>query len=308
MKKKSTFVIRIIASVVLVLLMIGDFAVIKSLRINDAQIRESESDGNVKKTEQLPPDFDSLMNDVPKGFRNQLEQLLENQPQDGYTPEETAAVKKFYSESAFIGDSLLVAFRLYLQKKDPKGYFAKSTMLCAYSFSTRAALKPVTEENIHPLYKGKKYPVWESVKKSGAKRVFIMFWANEIPGGNVEKANSNLEKMVQKIRNECPGIEIYIISPCYLYKNTKKKTNYLNNENLYALTLSRREFCKKNNAGYVEVSKYIGNEKDGLYEKYTSDWYVHVNDAAYDIWKQVFIDYALGREAVIETNEKSGKK
>ena len=61
MKKKSTFVIRIIASVVLVLLLIGDFAVIKSLRINDAQIRESESDGNVKKTEQLPPDFDSLM-------------------------------------------------------------------------------------------------------------------------------------------------------------------------------------------------------------------------------------------------------
>ena len=51
MKKKSTFVIRIIASVVLVLLLIGDFAVIKSLRINDAQIRESESDGNVKKTE-----------------------------------------------------------------------------------------------------------------------------------------------------------------------------------------------------------------------------------------------------------------
>ena len=254
----------------------------------------------------LPSDLNKVSEGLPDGFRAQLEQSLRASGEEsgekggsgGYSAEELKVIRKYYSESAFLGDSLLIMYRQYLQKHDPDSIFTKSTMLCAYSFSTRAALRPVTPKSIHPFYRGKKQPVWESLRKSGKKRVFIIFWANEIPDANIENANTNLERMVAKIREACPGIEIHIVSPCYMYKDTPRtsKTDHINNPNLHALALSRKEFCRTHDAGYVEVSKYLGNEKDGLYERYTSDKFVHLNDAAYDIWVQVFSDYALGRE------------
>ena len=298
--KTNTLIARLSVIVAFLIVLCGNFAVLIHYQPIGLQTVSNERPADNKV---LPADISAVTKDLPTGFREQLEQSLQNKPKTGYSDEEKAAINKFYSESAFVGDSLLVAYRQYLQKNDPDGYFAKSTILCAFSYSTRAVLKPVTPDSLHPFYKGKKRQVWDAIKEAKSKRVFIIFWANEIPDANIQKANKNLEKVVSKLRAECPGIEIYIISPCYMYKNTYRtdKTDHINNPNLHALALSRKEFCLKNSAGYVEVSKYLGNEKDGLYEKYTSDKFVHVNNAAYDIWKQVFIDYALGREPDIKT-------
>jgi|GEM_PF-1690124 len=245
-------------------------------------------------------DLSTITDGLPASYRSQIEQYAAQPPAEGFTPEELAAITRFYSESAFVGDSLLIGFRSYLQKHDRDACFVKSTMLASYSYSTKSALKNVSEDSIHPIYKGMQRQVWDSLKMSGAKRVFLMFWANEIPRGKIDLSRSYLEKLVKRIRQECPGIEIYIVSPCHRFNDPDDKPKYLTNKNFSLLAASQKEFCELNGAGYVEVSKYIGNETEGIFPEYTFDKYVHINDDAYDIWKQVFSEYALGQVAVID--------
>ncbi len=304
MKRNRQFVIRLFAVIFLVMLIVGDFVTVKFLLSGADSVFGVNFRGSGSHSESSFLGNSFTNSKLPEGYRDELEQMLNNPTEDGYTKEEAAAIRKFYSETAFVGDSLMMGYTYYLQKYDREGFFAKTTMLCAYGFSARDAIRPISEKTKHPLYKGKKMLVEDALKLAKCKRVFIVFWANEIPGADVGKANQNLEILVQRIREQSPDIEVYIVSPCYMYLKTAKKTTFLNNNNLYALTLSRRAFCNNNNAGYVEVSKYLGNEKVGLLEKYTSDYYIHVNKDAYDIWSQVFLDYAIGREPDIEVIEK----
>lgn len=300
MKKSNTFVVRGITLLLLVMLVAGNFITVRFSQSGNSSFFSTNSHGSGNRIGQSFLNNRALTGELPAGYRDELEQILNTPTDDNYTEEEAAAIRKFYAETAFVGDSLMMGYNIYLQKNDREGYFAKTTMLCAYGFSARDAIRPIGEKTKHPLYKGKKMLVEDALKLAKSKRVFIVFWANEIPGADIGKANQNLEILVQRIREKSPDIEVYIVSPCYLYLKTPKKTNFLNNNNLYALTLSRREFCKNNNAGYVEVSKYLGNEKVGLLEKYTSDYHIHVNKDAYDIWTKVFTDYALGRDPDIE--------
>lgn len=245
-------------------------------------------------------DLTAVTDGLPTSHREQIIQAAQQPDTSEFTAEELAAITAFYSESAFVGDSLLIGFRTYLQRNDLNACFVKSTMLASYSYSTKSALKPVSADTIHPIYKGFQRLVWESLEMAEAKRVFLMFWANEIPRGDIELSRKNLEKLVTKIRDACPGIEIYIVSPCHRYNDPNDKPKYLTNANFSLLAKTQKEFSELNGAGYIEVSKYIGNEVDGIFEEYTFDKYVHINDDAYAIWKQVFCEYALGREAVID--------
>lgn len=244
-------------------------------------------------------DLSEVTDGLPQSFIGQLDQHAAEQSQE-YTPEELAAIADFYAQSAFVGDSLLVGFRSFIQKNDTEASFARSAMLAAYSYSTRAALMPISENTVHPFYMGAQRQVWDSINLAGAKRVFLMFWANEIPFGDIEKARSNMEGLIDTLRQQCPGLEIYVVSPCFKYDNPNHHFEYLTNDNFALLAAAQKELCEEKGAGYIEVAKYLGNQTDGLYGEYTADGYVHVNDAAYEIWRQVLMAYALGREAVID--------
>ncbi len=265
--------------------------------------REPESDPGSSLPE-LPDtalsDLSAITDTLPASYREQIIQTAQQPDSGSFTADELAAITNFYSESAFVGDSLLIGFRTYLQRNDMDACFVKSTMLASYSYSTRVAIKGITSHSIHPIYKGMERQVWESIEMAGAKRVFLMFWANEIPRGDIEAARKNLEKLAAKINDANPGIEIYVVSPCHRYMKPDDDPQYLTNANFTLLANTQKEFCEQNGAGYIEVSKYIGNETDGIFEEYTFDKYVHINDDAYAIWKQVFCEFALGREAVID--------
>lgn len=285
----------IIAAIMLALLLTANVVMISRQPVSDP-----DSSAPSETPDTALSDLSAITDTLPASYREQILQTAQ-QPVDGqFTADELAAITNFYSESAFVGDSLLIGFRTYLQRNDMDACFVKSTMLASYSYSTRAAIRSITSESIHPIYKGMERQVWESIQLAGAKRVFLMFWANEIPRGDIEAARKNLEKLVAKINDANPGIEIYVVSPCHRYMKPDDDPKYLTNANFTLLANTQKEFCQQNGAGYIEVSKYIGNEAEGIFEEYTFDKYVHINDDAYTIWKQVFCEFALGREAVID--------
>jgi len=253
----------------------------------------------------VPPEAQEvLLEDITAGLPESRFHLVEQHaasPSDvsEYTEEELAAITKFYSETVFVGDSLLIGYRSYVMARDKYGCFGNSLMLASAGYSTSNANKLISDTSIHPYYQSFQHYVWDSAKMFGAKRMILCFWANEFSRGELEHSKKNLERLVSRVVEVNPDIEIYIISPCHRYISNFVGEEKLTNQNLTLLAEMQHQFCNEHGGGYIEISKHMGNEIDGMYKEYTKDKYVHVNNTAYAIWYQIFMDYALGRETPV---------
>ncbi len=300
MNKKSSALSAFILAVALIMMAAG---IIILLTTAHWPPTETGNSGN----EAMPDaaasasDLSAVMEGLPESRAAELEQhALSALPSDQYTEAELAAAKEFYSEAVFVGDSLLMGFRTYLFNSEPTGCFADSLVLASSGYSTISANRGISSESIHPIYRGKQHLTWDAIQLFGGKRVIFGFWANEFSQGNIEESAQNLQILADKIQEVNPGIEMYVISPCYRYNGSQSGVYALTNENLTLLAEAQKEFCRTNGAGYIDVSRFLGNEVDGMYREYAQDMYVHVNKDAYDIWSRVLIDYALGRESIID--------
>lgn len=221
-----------------------------------------------------------------------------------FTAADVESITAFYSEAAFVGDSVLQGFHNHIQaKKDTP--FAKSVFLASYSFSSHTNSTAIKEDSKHPYYKGQRRKVQDSLALSGAKRVFICLWANEIlltdyhPTGNLPQTYTDYNRMVERIREKNPDIEIIVVSPHYMWKNSQN--DYMNNVNFDALRIMFADIAEKNDARYLDIGRFLGNAEDGMYQSYAHDMYVHMTGDAYDVWMRVLMDYALGRDTDYES-------
>ena len=84
-------------------------------------------------------------------------------------------IDAYFDQTVFTGDSVMVGFRNYAMHR-ANTYLGRIQFLASGSFSVHNALWPVTNpKSVHPLYQGKKMPVWESVGIIKPKRIFLFF-------------------------------------------------------------------------------------------------------------------------------------
>lgn len=212
-----------------------------------------------------------------------------NSTNKDYVSPTSESMKNFFGNSAFIGDSVMLGMSNYATKKGGD-FLGGPLFLVAGSFSAAHALQKVSSESPHPLYKGERRLIEDSIKQSGVDKVFLFFGLNDIGLYGVEKTVENYQTIIKRIKDKSPSVNIIIISTTYML--TPKEGKLLNNSNIAKLNNQMREFCSQNNYGFIDIANHIGDETNGLKEKYCSDGYLHENELAYDVWVKQLCQYA----------------
>ena len=138
---------------------------------------------------------------------------------------------------------------------------------------------------LHPVYGGEQCYIWDAVKKTGAKKVFILFGLNDISIWGVQGTADNYAEVISNIRRESPETEIYVISAMYMFKGSEREK--LNNKNIYALNKLLAEMCRENGYEFVNIASNLIDEGGFLPKEYCSDNYVHQTYSAYAVWADV---------------------
>lgn len=208
-----------------------------------------------------------------------------------YTDEQMAEINAFYSNTVFVGDSVLLGFRNYAAKsEDP--LIHQMNFLAAGSLSLHNSFWPVSDQSVHPLYQGQQYPVWESIQMMGANRVFLFYGINDV-GIGMQEALDLYPQLIAKIREYSPDADITIISATYTLKDCGK--GGLNNDNLAAFNASVRDMAAQNNVGYIDMANILSDGAGNLAPEYCSDGFLHETMSAYDVWRLMLIRYAADR-------------
>lgn len=205
----------------------------------------------------------------------------------------------YYRDSVFIGDSIMAGFRNYSAKQ--KSYVHDIQFLAVGSYSAFNAMKPVTGDNVHPMYKGKKCQVWDAIPLIGSKRAFILLGMNDISILGLEGARDQYKQLIDKILETSPDIEIHIISVTYTLRDQGK--GKLNNENIAQYNVLLQEMAEENGWGYLDLCTPISDGDGNLSNEYCSDGFVHLSNAAYTIWESELIDYAKNAQAVLRESD-----
>ena len=163
-----------------------------------------------------------------------------------------------------------------------------SFFLATESYATYHALKE--KDNLHPLYRGLKQPVWKSIASMDVDRVFIMFGTNDLICFDVDRTSRGIYELAEKIREEVPGIEVVLISMTPVYGGAGK--NHLNNKNVDQLNATLKEAAKDNGWSYLDINTLLKAGGSSLPAKYCSDKLVHETYDAYRIWDRRLTRYA----------------
>lgn len=229
----------------------------------------------------------------------------ESQPGTALSDEELAA---YYGDSVFVGDSIMVGFRNYSAKQT--SYVHDIQFLAVGSYSAFNAVKPVTDSNVHPVYKGKKCQIWNAIPLIGSKRAFILLGMNDISILGLEGARDQYKALIDKILETSPDIEIHIISVTYTLEGQGK--GKLNNNNLAQYNVLLQEMAEENGWGYIDLCTPISDGNGNLAKEYCSDGFVHLSNTAYSIWETQLTNYANAQadqkkaEAETETDADTG--
>ena len=197
-------------------------------------------------------------------------------------------IRAFFANSVFVGDSIFVGYRDYLaREKTPLA--SGATFLAASSYTSAHALEE--DDKLHPIFRGKKQPVWENIKEMGAGHVFIMFGTNDLVVKDGIRASSDVFALIDKIHEVNPDVEVTIISMVPVYEDVSKGA--LNNPTIDIYNYYLLAAAADHNADFIDINTSLKDEKGNIKEEYCSDNYVHETDKAYsEVWDPALASYA----------------
>lgn len=198
-------------------------------------------------------------------------------------------IDAYFNNSVFVGDSIMLGFRNYCMKQKDS-FLNHIQFLAAGSFSVTNALWDVTEKSVHPVYKGQKRQIWESISMMETPRVFLFFGMNDLNVSGLEGTCEKYKELISKIKEKSPDVEIHIISMTYTLKDAGK--GKLNNDTIREFNELLKVMASENGWGYLDMATPLSDENGNLTEQYCSDGFVHQSRAAYDVWTTVIRDYA----------------
>lgn len=216
--------------------------------------------------------------------------LIETVPQNTISSNVTDnMIDDFYSNSVFVGDSVMLGFRNYAMK-NTETYLGNIQFLASGSFSVNNALQPPSSTSTHPIYNGKQRYIEESIALMKVDRVFLFFGINDIALAELPDVCDKYTELIGRILEQSPDVEIYIISATYTIEGQGGRK--LNNENLGTLNKMMQERASENGWGYIDIMSALDDGKGNLAQEYCSDGHLHQNTAAYDVWSEVLREYA----------------
>lgn len=207
-------------------------------------------------------------------------------------------VRNFYDRAVFVGDSLMEGYRNYALSSSSSWSY-NSDFLAVRSYSLVHALKPISKDELQPAYQGVKRNIWDAIPLMDVDRVFLLFGTNDLVGRNPDVIYRDYLKLIAKIRELSPDVEIHVISMTPTYKGASK--GVLNRDGVRALNQLIQDGARENNYSYVDVYSQLADENGYLSSDLCSDKLIHQTRSAYaNGWENALHDHAV---EYLQTNE-----
>lgn len=190
-------------------------------------------------------------------------------------------VNQYFAHSAFIGNSLGLGLKSYVESSQGAGSLGKAQLIVrgSYSFINDTSTSSSSDQ-FKLQYNGSICRAKDAVSYAGVSDVFIQMGTNDL-WEKPDAACNRYISYLKEIRKQNPGVRIFIESTTPVYS---EKGN-LNNSNINRFNSLIEAYCDKtSDMYYIDISS---NMKDGygkLKSQYVSDNYVHLTFAAYDSW------------------------
>ena len=177
----------------------------------------------------------------------------------------------FFSDAAFVGNSLMDGFRLFTGL-DTCDYYAATSMTVLGMSSTYAVL----------LGNGSYGTIMQAIAQKQYGKVYIMLGINEI-GYDVSYFKELYKKMLDEISALQPDADIYIMSltPVSAYKSST--SNVFNMERVTAYNKALHELAEEKGCYYLDICAALSDDAGYLPSKVTSDG-VHFSTSHYLVW------------------------
>lgn len=210
------------------------------------------------------------------------------------TPED---VDEYWSDSCFFGDSIMYGYGTFLNYTE-KGALGSPTVTALVGYDLDMALESVTSAS-HPIYQNEKHTIFEVAQIEQPERIVLSFGINDLGKYGPDKFVENYNTVITMLKAICPDAEIYVVSTTWVFQG--REGGNRTNENIRRMNSMMQDYCEENDCGYIDVASYLSDTDGSLYSGYTQDFYVHINNAAYETWLSVFRRYAYeslsGKEA-----------
>ena len=225
--------------------------------------------------------------------QNFLQELVNNYYTDNttpfwdqitYTPEEEAAIIEWLSDSLFVGDSVMLGFS-YFCEGNPDPFFGSLQFHTVASYSLREGVNEAGPDIFHPMFRGEMLPAWDVVPQLGTKKVFLFFGLNDMVF--TPDVTATYMEIIRKIEAASPGVEIIIMSATVPYEGIGR----LNGANITAFNEVMRCYAAQNGWEYIDVNYPLTDGNGKMLIEYTSDYYVHVEKSAYEVWGRLIKAY-----------------
>ena len=195
--------------------------------------------------------------------------------QSSETPAESSAESKpagtpvdasWFDDAVFIGDSVTLKLSYYAEGGD----LGETTFLCGGSLGYNNCLWDIDhEDNVHPVYNGVKYTIFDGVELIKPKKIFVMMGMNDIGLYGIDGTVDAMKETTSKLAEKCPDAVIYIESVTPMVSNSD--LGDLNNVNIRAFDEKLKEVCAERGYKYLDVYSAVADENGDLIPEYCGD-------------------------------------
>lgn len=205
-----------------------------------------------------------------------------------------AQAEAFYSDSVFVGDSIMMHWANYMTKQRETGsFFDGAKSLTAASLGVNNALWGISDQSVHPKYQGEQMQLWNSIPLTGAKKVIMMFGLNDVALYGVQNSVASYGKLINLIKTNVPDAQFYIVSSTYILKGAEKKD--LKNSLLREWNNALIDFCSSNGYNFINIADALCDSDGYLLPEYCGDGFIHQTTAARVVWAELLRGYAADK-------------
>ncbi|MEE3403315.1 MAG: GDSL-type esterase/lipase family protein [Acutalibacteraceae bacterium] len=191
----------------------------------------------------------------------------------------------WFNDALFIGDSVTLKLSYY----SDTGAVGDAMFLCAGSLGYNNCLWDIDrEDNVHPVYEGVKYTIFDGAKMLAPKKILIMLGMNDIGLYGVDGAAEAMQEVLDKLKESCPEATIYVESVTPMLENMQLTD--LNNTTIPQFNEKAKAIAEEKGCIWLNVASAMEDGSGNLVYDYCGDpdaMGLHFSDTGCAVW----VDY-----------------
>lgn len=194
---------------------------------------------------------------------------------------------EYFSNSVFVGDSVMAGLAQYIRGQRKNGV---SVLSDAQFLTSVMGIKvadvvgdSASDNRRYYTYRGIEQPLETILNDMGAERVFIMLGMNDLGVGfSTDETIERYRRMIPLIKEVNPGLDVVVMTTTPKTA-TKWLPNYIPNRDLGSPLLNELAdklivMCEEEGINVIDVNAAVRGPDGHLPNEYSRDDFVHIND------------------------------